>query len=40
MIDDSVWQVEHYDSVESVWGHPELKAMVASMAGAVAGVGQ
>jgi len=36
VIDDSVWQVEHYDSVESIWGHPELKAMVASMAAAAA----
>ena len=27
-IDDSVWQVEHYDSVESIWGHPQLKKMV------------
>ena len=40
VIDDSVWQVEHYDTVESIWGHPELKAMVANMAAAAAGSGQ
>jgi hypothetical protein len=33
-IDDRVWQVEHYASVESVWGHPELRGIVASMAAA------
>jgi hypothetical protein len=36
MIDDSVWQTEHYDSVESIWGHPQLKAMVQGMAAAAA----
>jgi len=40
VIDESVWQVEHYDSVESIWGHPELKSMVASMAAAAAGSGR
>jgi hypothetical protein len=40
IIDDNVWQIEHYDSVESVWGHPQLKAMVASMAAAAARSGQ
>jgi 3,4-dihydroxy-9,10-secoandrosta-1,3,5(10)-triene-9,17-dione 4,5-dioxygenase len=39
-IDDTVWQTEHYDSVESIWGHPQLKAMVASMAAAAARSGQ
>jgi hypothetical protein len=38
-IDDSVWQVEHYDSVESIWGHPQLKKMVANMAAAAASSG-
>jgi hypothetical protein len=28
-IDDATWQVEHYDSVDSIWGHPQLK-MLAS----------
>ena len=32
MIDDSVWQIEHYASVDSVWGHPQLRGMVNSMA--------
>jgi hypothetical protein len=31
-IDDSVWRVEHYDSADSVWGHPQLRGMVASTA--------
>jgi 2,3-dihydroxybiphenyl 1,2-dioxygenase len=26
-IDDSVWQVEHYDSVDSIWGHPQLRTL-------------
>jgi 2,3-dihydroxybiphenyl 1,2-dioxygenase len=39
-IDDSVWQVEHYDSVESIWGHPQLKQMVANMAAVAAGSGK
>jgi hypothetical protein len=39
MIDD-IWKVEHYDSVESVWGDPQVKAMVASMAAAAAASGQ
>jgi 2,3-dihydroxybiphenyl 1,2-dioxygenase len=29
MIDDACWQVGHYESVDSIWGHPELAAMVA-----------
>jgi hypothetical protein len=27
-IDDSCWQVGHYESVESIWGHPELSQLV------------
>jgi 2,3-dihydroxybiphenyl 1,2-dioxygenase len=27
-IDDSTWQVEHYTSVESIWGHPQLTSLV------------
>jgi hypothetical protein len=37
VIDESSWQTERYESVESIWGHPQLKAMVASMAAAAAG---
>jgi biphenyl-2,3-diol 1,2-dioxygenase len=29
VIDDAIWQVEHYDSVDSIWGHPQLR-MLAS----------
>lgn len=29
VIDDATWQVEYYDSVESLWGHPQLKALAA-----------
>jgi 2,3-dihydroxybiphenyl 1,2-dioxygenase len=36
MIDDSVWQIEHYNSVESIWGHPQLRDMVTNMAAAAA----
>ena len=25
-IDDAAWQIEYYDSVDSIWGHPQLKA--------------
>jgi 2,3-dihydroxybiphenyl 1,2-dioxygenase len=28
-IDDATWQVEHYASVESIWGHPQLRALAA-----------
>ena len=28
-IDDSCWQVGQYESVESIWGHPELSQLVA-----------
>jgi biphenyl-2,3-diol 1,2-dioxygenase len=31
MVDDSCWQVGHYASVESIWGHPELSQMVAQL---------
>jgi 2,3-dihydroxybiphenyl 1,2-dioxygenase len=27
VVDDTTWQVEHYDSVDSIWGHPQLKAL-------------
>ena len=26
-IDDATWQVEHYASVESIWGHPQLRQL-------------
>ena len=32
LIDDATWQVEHYTSADSLWGHPELGNMVTSMA--------
>ncbi|HLZ68617.1 MAG TPA: VOC family protein [Dehalococcoidia bacterium] len=35
-VDDSCWQVGHYESVESIWGHPELSQMAAQMAQAAA----
>ena len=28
-VDDATWQVEHYSSVESIWGHPQLRALAA-----------
>ncbi len=31
-IDDATWQTEHYTSVDSLWGHPQLGALVASIA--------
>jgi len=30
-IDDSCWQVGRYESVESIWGHPELSQLVAEL---------
>jgi 2,3-dihydroxybiphenyl 1,2-dioxygenase len=27
MIDDATWQAEHYSSVDSIWGHPQLRAL-------------
>jgi hypothetical protein len=26
-IDESTWQVEQYDSVDSLWGHPQLRTL-------------
>lgn len=26
-IDDATWQVEHYSSVDSIWGHPQLRSL-------------
>jgi 3,4-dihydroxy-9,10-secoandrosta-1,3,5(10)-triene-9,17-dione 4,5-dioxygenase len=37
LIDDSCWQVSHYESVDSIWGHPELSQLVAQMGETVAG---
>ncbi len=34
VIDDATWQVEHYDSVESIWGHPQLKMLATGDAAA------
>jgi 2,3-dihydroxybiphenyl 1,2-dioxygenase len=31
-IDDSIWQIEHYTAVDSLWGHPHLRDVVAGMA--------
>jgi 2,3-dihydroxybiphenyl 1,2-dioxygenase len=28
-IDDATWKVEYYDSVDSVWGHPQLRMLAA-----------
>lgn len=28
-IDDATWQVEHYTAVDSFWGHPQLRDLVA-----------
>lgn len=38
-IDDTCWQVGRYDSVESIWGHPELSQLVAQAAQAAASAG-
>ena len=29
-IDDATWQVEHYSSVDSIWGHPQLRALAGA----------
>jgi 2,3-dihydroxybiphenyl 1,2-dioxygenase len=29
IIDDAVWQVEHYSSADSIWGHPQLRDLVS-----------
>jgi len=39
MIDDACWQVGHYASVDSIWGHPELSQLVAQMGETVAAAG-
>ncbi len=31
-IDDDTWQIEHYAAVDSLWGHPQLRDLAASMA--------
>jgi 3,4-dihydroxy-9,10-secoandrosta-1,3,5(10)-triene-9,17-dione 4,5-dioxygenase len=31
-IDDASWQTEYYTAVDSIWGHPELRDLVTSMA--------
>ena len=31
-IDDTTWQVEHYDAVDSLWGHPQLLDLVTGAA--------
>jgi len=31
-VDDASWQTEYYTAVDSIWGHPELRDLVASMA--------
>jgi len=31
-IDDASWQVEHYTAFDSIWGHAQLRDVVASMA--------
>ena len=31
-VDDTIWQVQRYDSVESLWGHPELLGLVTDAA--------
>jgi 2,3-dihydroxybiphenyl 1,2-dioxygenase len=28
-IDDATWQVEHYATVDSLWGHPQLRSLVS-----------
>jgi 2,3-dihydroxybiphenyl 1,2-dioxygenase len=32
MIDDASWQTEYYTAVDSIWGHPQLRDLVASLA--------
>jgi 2,3-dihydroxybiphenyl 1,2-dioxygenase len=27
VVDDATWRVEYYDSVDSIWGHPQLKTL-------------
>ena len=30
-IDDATWQVEHYTSIDSLWGHSQLRDLVNGM---------
>ncbi|HZS32783.1 MAG TPA: VOC family protein [Methylomirabilota bacterium] len=32
MIDDATWQVEHYDTADSLWGHPQLRELISKAA--------
>ena len=27
VVDDATWQIEYYDSVDSIWGHPQLRML-------------
>jgi extradiol dioxygenase len=29
MIEEATWQVEHYDTADSLWGHPELRNLIS-----------
>lgn len=31
-IDDTIWQIEHYTTVDSLWGHPQLSDLVTGVA--------
>lgn len=31
-IDDTTWQIEHYTTVDSLWGHPQLSGLVTGVA--------
>jgi extradiol dioxygenase len=31
-IDDTTWQIEHYTTVDSLWGHPQLRDLVSGVA--------
>jgi 2,3-dihydroxybiphenyl 1,2-dioxygenase len=31
-IDDTTWQIEHYTTVDSLWGHPQLSSLVSGVA--------
>jgi 2,3-dihydroxybiphenyl 1,2-dioxygenase len=31
IIDDATWQAEHYTTIDSIWGHAQLRDLVASM---------
>jgi 2,3-dihydroxybiphenyl 1,2-dioxygenase len=32
VIDDATWQAEHYTTIDSIWGHAQLRDVLASMA--------